>query len=137
MDFVLLITSKNFYELRSKFGFSANGRTFSVIKFYLHLSVMPSPQSGAYVLEKTGDRWYQTRTTFTSEIVLMVMRFKAAKLGEVLAGRPVSDDLVNSLVSQVGSSGTIDLDRLYDVFNQWYTDDNKKMLDHFIDENAW
>ncbi|RUA34501.1 MAG: hypothetical protein DSY77_05050 [Bacteroidetes bacterium] len=137
-DFISTMNrDSNYFELRSKLMFSEGSREFAIIKFYLHTEDISEDQSGAFVMQKVGDRWYRTATSFTTNIAVMVMRFKAPLLQQILGGQLTGDSQVDTMIQQVGNNGVVDINQLYALFAAWYENNDTANLDYFIDENAW
>jgi hypothetical protein len=128
---------KNFQQLVCKFSFTANGSEMAMIKFFFHTEKLPKAYSGVTVMQKVGNRWYQTSPVFTSQLSLLMMRFDSEKLATVMKAKPTGDKLMDNLIKQVKDENGINLDKLTKEFNQWYSTNDKEKLDYFIDKDAW
>jgi len=127
----------NYFELISKLSFKANGSDMAIVKFFLHLEALPVPYAGVTVMQKAANRWYKTSTTFTSPLALFMMRFDEQKLALVLKNERTGEKPLDDLLSKVENGNTVDLDKLVQEFNRWYSENDRANLDFFIDKRAW
>jgi len=128
---------KNYFELKSKLNFTLNGLDYSIIKFYFHSQELARPQSGSYVMQKKGNRWYLTSNTNTTSIALMTMRFQEAKYLVLLQANLTGDKLMDDLIKRVTPNGALDFTLLYKEFSSWYTNNDSQKIEYFIDKNSW
>jgi hypothetical protein len=129
--------NKNFFELRLKMSFTINDNEFAIIKFYLSTEETVEAKSGVYVMQKIENRWFTTRTSFTSDLALMIMRFDEDKFLTVLKARPIGNELMDELIEKVKVNSSVDLSKLYKEFSSWYSNDDLQKIEYFIDSKAW
>lgn len=128
---------KNYFELISKLTFKANGTDMALIKFYLHSEQLPVAFSGVQVMQKRNGRWYDTSTSFTSSMALMLMRFDSNQLYKVLIGEMTGIPLMDNLIKEIKTESGVDINLLVKKFDSWYVNKDEEKLDYFIDKNAW
>jgi hypothetical protein len=127
----------NFYELKAKYEFTANGSDYAIVKFYIHFQGMPKPLSACYQLQKLGKRWYYTSADFTADLVVLIMRFDENLLNKVMVGKITGDKPTDDLIKKVHDQNGLNLNKLNKEFKQWYESNDTKKLSYFVDKNAW
>lgn len=125
-----------FLELKAKYTFQYAGNEIAIIKYYLHAPGI-SPTSGAYVLQRVGARWYYTSTTFTSDLAVLIMRFREEKLKLILKGEIIGDKRTDDVMASVkDAAGNILTDKLVKEFNNWI-ENNPDYTEYYKDPNTW
>lgn len=128
--------TKTFLELKAKYIFTFQGNEMAIIKYFYN-SPDNKPTSGAYVLQKLGERWFYTSTSFTSDLALVIMRFQEEKLALILKGEKTGNAKIDEVILRLkDANGFISTAKLVNEFNNWYTN-NLEILNYFKDANTW
>lgn len=114
-----------------------NGVPTALIKYYIIFEVLTKPLTAYIEMQKVGDRWFQTAIPNNAEIGAMFMRFESDKLQLLLSNKDTNDLIIKDIRGKIKTSeGAVDLKKLYQIYNSWYSSDPQK-VDYFIDKNAW
>lgn len=127
---------KNYFELRCKLEYEANGEYFALIKFYLASQGKP-PMCGAYAMQKIKGKWYKTSTPLTTSLAFMLMILDEQKLDLLFQQKTESSPQVATLLSQVFENGKISLPKLITISNNWTIKQNKLEMEYFLDKQSW
>ncbi len=126
---------KTYFELISKLSFESAGQYLTIIKFRLYLEQYPKGISGAYQLQKVGDRWFKISRSDLSNMALMMVFFKADILRDIIAGKKTTKLLTDELIAKVYDQNGLDIQKLYKEFTSWENDKTK--ADYFLEPTGW
>lgn len=76
-----------YFELLSKFEFTANNSKMAIIKFMLHHKKMNKPVAGVISMQNIDGKWKKTTAPYLSKMSMVLLVFKPDVLGRLLEGR--------------------------------------------------
>lgn len=126
--------AKTHMGICSKMDFDILGQSVSILKFKLFIEQAPQGVTGAYQLQKVGNRWYKTSRTDLSNIALMMMFIKPHVFSDLLAGKPKNQKEFDALLTKVYENKGLNFEKLYNEFSLWENDKEKTAL---FTEPAW
>ncbi len=125
---------KTYFKLLSRLDFKSKSEELCILKFKLFIEQAPQGVTGAYQLQKVGNRWYKTSRTDLSNIALMMMFIKPHVFSDLLAGKPKNQKEFDALLTKVYENKGLNFEKLYNEFSLWENDKEKTAL---FTEPAW
>jgi hypothetical protein len=127
---------KNFFDLRCKLAYEANGEHFAIIKFYLFRE-NTEPICGAYAMQKIENRWYKTSTNLTTTLAFLLMQFNEEKLDLLFQQNGKTSPEINQVLLKIIEGKKISLPKLIAFSNTWKDSKYQNLADFFYDKNSW
>lgn len=128
-------SQKTYFELISKLEIKSGGQYLTTVKFRLYLEQAPKGISGAYQLQKVGNRWYKTNRSDLSEIALMLVFMKKNILKELIDNEAQKDPLLIDLSQKTRDVEGLNFKKLYKEFISWEKDKTKR--EYFLEPTGW
>lgn len=127
---------KNYFDLRCKLEYEANGEKFAVIKFYLTRQGA-EPICGAYAFQEVDNRWYKTATPLSTSIAFMLMTFDETKLDLLFQKKQNVSPFISELLDKSLENDKISLVKLISISDKWIENKQQNLVDYFFDKNSW
>lgn len=126
---------RTFFELTSKLDIQKGLESFSIVRFKFYLEQAPNGVSGAYILQKVGDRWFKTSRSDLSELTLMLIFFKPEVFSDIINGKMTGEKLTDELIDKTYGKDGLNINKLYQEFSLWERD--KVKSEYFLEPAGW